>query len=443
MSEWKSTWPTKAEYDRATKNWNDNVRDVDLIDTPPLPMMGTMPMHYEGAGLYVLVYKTGEWQTRCFCSNVNEQINPPADIIERYQAISRHVSVSLPRVRALVQTMLVPEGIYVAGAWRPVVKMEWISNALRLGSFVKAHHKDTELMRSLANEWRLMMLKLEQAEIAHGDLDVTNVLVQRQPSHERPRLRLIDYDNMWVSALRGRSQTECGHEPFQHPQFFRPRAAPNPIHRPFDIGMDRFSALVIYISLVAISEHPGLYTELQAREDERLLFSRDDYEQPSSKSGNIERVRQVCGDEIGPYIRELKACLEEERMPYSLREIADHSHTHAVPGPTAPAGPLPPPMTRPLGNKVPRTDESPDQGTMLIRRPRREQHTEPVEQHTELLREAGQQPPQLPQPLEPSTVHAHHSSKARPTASAVIVLVVVVLIVLVILLIVFVFHLHA
>ncbi|WIG58558.1 MAG: hypothetical protein OJF49_001304 [Ktedonobacterales bacterium] len=355
MADWKPTWPTRPEYDEAIKQWRTNVNDAELKAANLATMPTGGPARYGGAGLYITFYKLGNFQARCFCSNIDEHINPPTDIVERYQRISQYITAKQAEVPALIPTTYVEHGIYVAKNWRPVIKTQWLNNTRRLGSYIADYYNDTNRMRTLGEAWRQMIGQLEAVGIAHGDLDLTNVLIQEAGG--QPQLRLIDYDNMWVPLLAGKAQTECGHKPFQHPQFFRPGDKPNPANRPFDAEMDRFSALVIYLSLLAISIRPALYNELGAREDERLLFSRDDYDNPTLATSNIERMRAKCGAPVEPYVRELRAALEQRRMPRSLADIASGKGAAAsVPLTATPRAFVPPPpaeMSKPLGARVP------------------------------------------------------------------------------------------
>jgi hypothetical protein len=345
------------------------MRDADLTHGQLATVMGTDPRRFGGAGLYVTVYRIGDWQVRCFCSNIATHSDPPRDIAERYQRIARFVEQRRAKMPALLRTHYLAEGIYVSGSWRPVIKSAWVTEAMRLGGFILEHRGNAQMMAALAEAWRLLVYELEHAPMAHGDLDLTNVLVQL--TGRQPILRLIDYDNIWIPALDGRPQTECGHEAFQHPHFFRPLPTPDTANRPYNKLMDRFSALVIYLSLLALSIEPRLYLELQASEDERLLFSRADYERPTLESSNIMLVRKRCGTRVEPFVNELLASLAENRMPQSLEALiagvgAGKTRTGApaprvgAPPPASSSSssplsppPSPPPAAIPTGHRVP------------------------------------------------------------------------------------------
>lgn len=352
VQNWKPGWPTKDEYDLAMMKWQTNLGDPALKSARLSMNMGTKPKHYERGGLYAIVYKIGGYQARCFCSDIAEQTDPPGDIVERYQKITRYIATQRAAVPALIETKLNlnGEGVYVSGRWWPVLKAEWLPNVTSLGSYIEQQHNSEHVMRTLSDSWRTMVRQLETAQIAHGDLDITNVLVQT--STGQPVLRLIDYDNMWTPDLANYPQTECGHEAFQHPAFFYPVDKPLARNRPYNLEMDRFSALVIYLSLLALTIRGSLFAELGAREDQRLLFDRKDYENPSIATSRIQQVQSRCGAQVTPFVNELVASLNERRMPRALDTIATApAATTTISYPAAPPA-QPPRMAVPTRSKI-------------------------------------------------------------------------------------------
>ena len=83
------------------------------------------------------------------------------------------------------------------------------------------------------------------------------------------QLRLVDYDGMYVPAVRGLPSNELGHSNYQHPL----RSAAD-----FDENLDSFSALVIYTALRALIAEPGLWGKFDTGEN--LLFSATDFKSP-------------------------------------------------------------------------------------------------------------------------------------------------------------------
>jgi serine/threonine protein kinase len=199
------------------------------------------------------------WAVKCFCQSVPDQER-------RYHEISAALRrISLP---ALVEFEYLQAGILISGRPYPVLKMEWI-DAQGLLQWLEANRFDSRRVHSVAEQLVAVVAALEAADIAHGDLQHGNLLVSGND-----RLRLIDYDGMYVPALAGLSANEKGLANYQSPartdQHFRP-------------GLDRFAGWVIYASLVALAVAPQLW-QLRAEGDEKLLFGATDYTNPSAST---------------------------------------------------------------------------------------------------------------------------------------------------------------
>jgi len=332
-------WPTRDEYDIAVARWTETIWDADIRSgTLAYDNMGIC--RFGGANLYVSIYKIGNWMVRCFCSKPGKQT--PLDIQERYLAIDRFGRTNAQRVSALVPITYLEQGITVGMRVLPIVKMPFLAGCPSLGEFLMDSYYDRTTMQRLCDAWVRLIRELETASMAHGDLDLTNVLVQQTASDLT--LRLIDYDNTWIPELAGRGQTEYGHTHFQHPQFLPPHS------RPYTVEMDRFSALVMYISLKTLVVQPKLYEDWGADESDRLLLSETDYQNAGLAGSRLEQLRSLSSPDLYPYIDELSASLREARMPRSLIALMQGSplpHFTAQPvqtmqpprlaGPVAPA----------------------------------------------------------------------------------------------------------
>lgn len=343
MTDTNFLWPTREDYDNVVENkLRDSVFDADLSTGRLARSHSGSILQLGGANLYVCLYriesKTRSWVMRCFCST--GQRTPPEDILERYEAISQFCLTHSQKVSALLPISFIKDGIEVDLIKRDedkyiqldrakfsFVKMPFVhapspaSNkvAPSLGSFIAANHDKQAIMSLLCKAWLNMLRELEEIGLAHGDLDLSNVLVLYQPQLAQLSLKLIDYDNVWIPALSRYPQLEYGHEPFQHPAFFPPH------ERPYNAQMDRFSALTIYISLLALTARPDLYrNEEWSVDDNHLLFSSADYrdEQEHHSSPRIEMLSSMQIAGLKPYLAALKYSLHNNCMPASLQEIA-------------------------------------------------------------------------------------------------------------------------
>jgi hypothetical protein len=197
---------------------------------------------------------------------------------DRYAGISTYLEHA--GLRYTVGFDYQEKGIRVQGKPFPILKMEWVDGD-SLDKFVKEHRGNSHLLKHLAARWIRLVGDLEGAGVAHGDLQHGNVLVVGED------FKLIDYDGMYVPPFRGRFATsnELGDPNYQHPA----RANSH-----FDGRLDRFSTWIIYLSLIAFSEDPRLWSAVRAGE-ESLLLSSADLKQPDASS----TIRLLLGRDSG------------------------------------------------------------------------------------------------------------------------------------------------
>ena len=116
-------------------------------------------------------------------------------------------------------------------------------------------------MHLLAYQFSRLALWLMPQPFAHGDLKPDNIMVR-----EDGTLVLIDYDGMFVPAMKGQKAREMGSPDFRHPARTEDT---------FNEHIDDFSLASILLSLRVISEEPALLEKYGAAD--RLLFSEKDY----------------------------------------------------------------------------------------------------------------------------------------------------------------------
>ena len=158
----------------------------------------------------------------------------------------------------------------VNGKPYPVLVMDWI-DAQSLIGWIEARLGNRAALARLAEGFADLVASLEAAGLAHGDLQHGNLLVTG-----RGELKLIDYDGMYVPALRDRPAMELGQPNYQHPR----RAATD-----YGPWLDRFSARVIHLSLAALAADPGLWHELHKPGGEYLLLQKYDLEDLATSRG--------------------------------------------------------------------------------------------------------------------------------------------------------------
>lgn len=279
-------WPTPQDYNEAIQNPSFTFSDRELQSGScevtalglPKPITGNF------ASVYRLHCQDRDWAVRCFWRELS-------DMQQRYRAISAHLAAA-----ALPYTVgfeYQPRGIRVRGSWYPILKMEWVEGQL-LNDFLVSHLSDPLALETLKVSWVRMVCDLERSGCAHGDLQHGNVLVVNG------ELKLVDYDGMFVPALRGMRSHELGQQHYQHPQ----RDATD-----FGPHLDRFSSWVIYLSIAAVQVDPSLWVSTQAG-DERLLLQRNDFVQPST-SPALELLAGHTDPELQVLASEFRAAIEK------------------------------------------------------------------------------------------------------------------------------------
>ena len=254
-------WPDLTEYHEAVQHPQKAFADRGLKGVTleldrfgmPKPATGGNAVVYKAhqPGGFLSLKKT--WAIRCF-------LRPISDHAERYEAISKHLRrVHLPYD---VNFQFLKQGIQIRSNWFPIVKMQWAKGDL-LHSYIEKHLHEPALLAALRSKWVMLVRHLEAAQVAHGDLQHGNILVRDNGS-----IQLVDYDGMWVPALQGRHATETGHRAYQHPE----RSG-----KDYGQEIDRFSALVVYLSLAALERDATLWERFHTGDN--LIFVREDFVQ--------------------------------------------------------------------------------------------------------------------------------------------------------------------
>ena len=199
----------------------------------------------------------------------------------------------------------------------PVVDMEWVQGR-ELRQYVAhiADHRDISRLRALAEAWLTLIERMRAANIAHGDLSGNNVMVR-----DNGALALIDYDGMYTPALEKLASVEAGAPDYQHPAAVERRV--------YGPDMDRFSALLIYVTLRALQERPELwkphseYNSAGDLESDHMLFRVEDLQTPAASP--LFRELAALRDPLTLKLVETlkRACVEDiARTPWVV-ELAD------------------------------------------------------------------------------------------------------------------------
>ena len=247
-------YPSFAEYADALQ------LNLGVVLSDPVLARGTLRRRSSGlpvahGGTFALTFEIDtdhrKYALRCFHKRLDA-------LHERYDAITKHLAgVKGPY---LVACQFQPQGITTESGTYPVVRMDWVDGQ-SLAAFVAEHLQDPGALQQMRFSLRRLARHLRENGIAHGDIQPSNIVVQRGAN-----LRLIDYDGMFVPALGPFCSAELGQRNFQHPGRRR---------RHFNASLDAFSFSVIDLALDALSRQPDLWSRTASGEDAFLLRAAD------------------------------------------------------------------------------------------------------------------------------------------------------------------------
>ena len=161
----------------------------------------------------------------------------------------------------------------------PVLLMDWIDGET-METYIAENYQDNYTMAMLCYRFCKMAAWLRSQPFAHGDIKPDNIMVRPDGT-----LTLVDYDGMFVPAMKGQKSPTIGTKDFSHPL----RTVDD-----FDETIDDFALESIALSLKAISLKPSLLDEYGAAD--RLLFSAEDY-RDLSKSKVLAALQELMNDE--------------------------------------------------------------------------------------------------------------------------------------------------
>ncbi len=224
---------------------------------------------------------------RCYIRN-------DASSRDRYSALDAYLAANdlSPYVSG---TTWLDGAIQVNRATWPVLTMDWIDGRT-LNEYVDflVASSNTAALTTLAAKWRALVALLQNSEFTHGDLQHGNIMVDQDG-----RLRLVDFDGVWIPQLAGQSPpTEFGHPNYQHP-----------LQHVWDRWLDTFSALVIYLSLVALGKDPALWLALY--NSKNLLFAKSDFF-PPFKTEAWKQLAAMGDPQVDELVRRLQECCDPD-----------------------------------------------------------------------------------------------------------------------------------
>ena len=237
--------PTTQEYKISIMIGEDSFRtlkDIEIISNPNYP---NEPWYSTGGLAIVFKIKMKEkfYALKCFYAEANERQERLGHIVTYLKQNTSPYFVDFTYLdnELWVETTQ-------GGNGYPVVLMEWVEGKT-LDNYLAEVCKiqDKARLQNLYFQFCNLAWWLQQQPIAHGDLKHDNLIVTPEG-----KLKLIDYDGMFVPALSSRKASELGSPCYQHPK--------RDTHF-FNKDLDDFSLLILQITLLALQHEPTLFAK--------------------------------------------------------------------------------------------------------------------------------------------------------------------------------------
>ena len=286
-------YPLISEYVRAIQDASNNLDKLAHL----VPVLDDHGEPYRSSGAFAVVFKMKDEQTgkcyalKCFTEEQEGRAEAYRKIADELECVD---SSYITSVKYLDKEIFVDSSCEEDEF--PVLLMDWIEGET-MENYIAANYQDNYAMAMLCYRFCKMAAWLRSQPFAHGDIKPDNIMVRPDGN-----LTLVDYDGMFVPAMKGQKSPTIGTKDFSHPL----RTVDD-----FDETIDDFALASIALSLKAISLKPSLLDEYGAAD--RLLFSVNDYNK-LCKINLWKKLSKIKNMEI----KKLQTCLRlaENRQNY-------------------------------------------------------------------------------------------------------------------------------
>lgn len=250
-------YPLISEYMAAIRDAHDNLDQLSHL----VPVMDKYGEPYRSCGAFAVVFKMQDEQTgkcyalKCFTEEQEGRAEAYRQIAEELEFVDSSYVTS---VKYLEKELFVDSSC--DDDEFPVLLMDWVEGDT-MEAYIAANNGDSHAMSMLCYRFCKLAAWLRSQPFAHGDIKPDNIMVRPDGT-----LTLVDYDGMFVPAMKGQPSPTIGTKDFSHPL----RTIDD-----FDETIDDFALASIALSLKAISLDASLLQQYGA--PDRLLFSATDY----------------------------------------------------------------------------------------------------------------------------------------------------------------------
>ena len=269
-------YPLISEYVRAIQDASSNLDRLAHL----VPVLDDHGEPYRSSGTFAVVFKMRDEQTgkcyalKCFTEEQEGRAEAYRQIADELEFVD---SSYITSVKYLDKEIFVDSSCEEDEF--PVLLMDWIDGET-MESYIAENYQDNYTMAMLCYRFCKMAAWLRSQPFAHGDIKPDNIMVRPDGS-----LTLVDYDGMFVPAMKGQKSPTIGTKDFSHPL----RTVDD-----FDETIDDFALASVALSLKAISLEPSLLDDYGAAD--RLLFSAEDY-RDLSKSKVLAALQELMNNE--------------------------------------------------------------------------------------------------------------------------------------------------
>ena len=269
-------YPLISEYLAAILEAKDNLDRLSHL----VPVLDKYGEPYRSSGAFAVVFKMKDEQTgkcyalKCFTEEQEGRAEAYRKIAEELEFVD---SPYITSVKYIGKELFVDSNC--EDEEFPVLLMDWIEGET-METYIADNYTDNYAMSMLCYRFCKMAAWLRSQSFAHGDIKPDNIMVRPDGT-----LTLVDYDGMFVPAMKGQKSPTIGTKDFSHPL----RTVDD-----FDETIDDFALASIALSLKAISLNPSLLNTYGA--SDRFLFSAADY-LDLSKSKTMTALQGLLADE--------------------------------------------------------------------------------------------------------------------------------------------------
>lgn len=268
-------YPLISEYVRAIQDASNNLDKLAHL----VPVLDDHGEPYRSSGAFAVVFKMKDEQTgkcyalKCFTEEQEGRAEAYLQIADELEFVD---SSYITSVKYLDKEIFVDSSCEEDEF--PVLLMDWIDGET-METYIAENYQDNYTMAMLCYRFCKMAAWLRSQPFAHGDIKPDNIMVRPDGN-----LTLVDYDGMFVPAMKGQKSPTIGTKDFSHPL----RTVDD-----FNENIDDFALASIALSLKAISLRPSLLDEYGGAD--RLLFSVEDY-RDLSNSNVFVSLSELLGD---------------------------------------------------------------------------------------------------------------------------------------------------